>query len=83
MFSSDIPDGWTPPEPPAIGSPRWLDDCAYSFMVEKFSGLPDKSGIWKLPDVVGAGQTYRMGYFVIFRSSYGADYKRFDDLEGS
>ena len=81
MFTSDIPDDWTPPEPPAIGSKLWLDNMAFRFMVESFDGLPDRSGVFKLPRVQAGGETYELGYFALFRNSCGADYFRVDDIE--
>lgn len=81
MFSSDIPDDWTPPDPPEIGTKAWLDEMAFRFMADSFGGLPDESGVFELPRVTVAGQSYEMGYFVLFSDSYGKNYFRVDEIQ--
>ena len=81
MDSGGMPANWTPPEPPAVGSSRWLDDMAFQFMVEAFNGLPEKSGVFKLPDVLAGGKTYRLGYFGLIKDSYGSNYFRVDAIQ--
>lgn len=81
MFSSDIPDDWVPPPEPEIGSKRWLDKMAYTFVVETCNGLPDRSVIFKLPDVTTGGQRYKMGYFVVYKNTAGYYYFRTENIE--
>lgn len=81
MFSSDIPDDWTPPPPPDVGSAAWLDQMAFHFMVEAFNGLPDRSGVFELPRVLAGGVSYRLGYFVLHSRVGGKDYFRTDEIE--
>ncbi len=81
MDSGGMPADWKPSPPPAIGSKRWLDDMAFSFMVESFGGLPDESGVFELPKVLAGGVSYEMGYFVLFSRSSGKDYFRTTDIQ--
>ncbi len=81
MDSGGMPPDWTPPPPPDVGSKRWLDDMAFQFMVEAFNGLPDRSGVFKLPSVLAGGMSYRLGYFVLRHSTYGKEYFRIDEIE--
>jgi hypothetical protein len=81
MDSGGMPANWTPPEPPAVGSSRWLDDMAFSFMIEAFNGLPDHSGVFELPKVLAGGKTYKLGYFVLRQAHGGADYFRVDSIQ--
>jgi len=76
-----MPADWTPPEPAAVGSKRWLDDMAFNFMVESFEGLPDRSGVFELPKVMAGGMRYDLGYFVLHQRSGGKDYFRVDSIE--
>ena len=81
MDSGGMPQDWKPSPPPDVGSKRWLDDMAFEFMVEAFNGLPDRSGVFKLPNVLAGGKSYRLGYFVLFSDSAGKDYFRIDEIE--
>ena len=63
---------YTPPKPPAVGSSKWKDDQAFTYVIDAFSGLPDKDCIIKLPA--------DWGYFVIFSDSAGKDYRRIDRI---
>lgn len=79
--SGGMPDNYIPPPPPDVGSKRWLDDMAFSFMVESFNGLPDRSGVFKLPKVYAGGKSYDLGYFINRKMSGGTDYFRVDHIE--
>ena len=79
--SGCMPPDWKPSPPPDVGSKRWLDDMAFQFMVEAFDGLPDRSGIFKLPNVLAGGVSYQLGYFSLTHSSYGKGYFRVDEIE--
>ena len=81
MDSGGMPHDWKPPPPADVGSKRWLDDMAFQFMVEAFNGLPNESGIFKLPNVVAGGVSYSLGYFALFKSYAGKDYFRIDGIE--
>ena len=81
MDSGGMPNDWTPPPPHDVGSKGWLDDMAFSFMVEAFNGLPDRSGVFKLPNVRAGNTSYSLGYFVLFHGTYGKNYYRVDEIE--
>lgn len=76
-----MPADWTPPPPPDVGSKQWLDDMAFALMCEEFNGLPDTSGVWELPNIIIGTVRYALGYFIVKRSPYGADYFRVDAIE--
>jgi hypothetical protein len=54
---------------------------AFAFMVESFGGLPNRSGVFKLPNVMAGGVSYPLGYFVLRCQTGGKDYFRIDDIE--
>lgn len=81
MDSGGMPADWTPPPEPAIGSKRWLDDMAFKCMCEAFDGLPDRSGVFELPDVVVGSCRYPLGYFVLHQRDSGKDYFRVEDVD--
>ena len=54
---------------------------AFNFMVESFNGLPDRSGVFKLPHVRAGGVSYRLGYFALFHDSHGKNYFRVENYE--
>lgn len=81
MDNGGMPDNWVAPEPAAVGSKAWLDDMAFAFMVERFDGLPDRSGVFELPKVLAGGKEYELGYFVLFKQSFGKNYFRVEFIE--
>lgn len=81
MDSGGMPPDWKPAPPPDVGSKQWLDNMAFDFMVESFGGLPDRSGVFKLPNVRAGGSSYPLGYFVLHRLAGGSNYFRIDDIE--
>lgn len=67
-------DDWRPPDPPEEGTSAWLDDIAFTFIVE--NKLLEGNRVIKLPRLKG----YDAGYFVVRSHSNGKDYFRVDNI---
>lgn len=67
-------EGYVPSPPPGPGTPRWKDEQAFKYALDKFNGLPKRNVIMKLPA--------DWGYFAIrYYPNRGHDYFRIDYIE--
>lgn len=72
-----MPDDWTPPPAPAVGSSRWKDNMAFQQLMD-FGGLPKRNAVFKLLPCEG----HELGYFCVrYFSGRGHDYYRVDSID--
>lgn len=72
--SWNMREDWRPPLPPEEGTSGWLDDLAFTFVVE--NKLLEGNRVIKLPRVKG----YELGYFIVRSHGGGKDYFRVDNV---